>query len=111
MLKGCSFGKICTSYMRVMRIIAFNVISEKLRKVNLGREKVLSFSVIKQERCFTCSRELALTFQGLNCSSVKILSSFTDPSTTVWWFLSLALGACHGLSVCLPPINIQSFII
>lgn len=83
MLKGFSFGKICTSYMRVMRIITFNVNSGKLRKVNLRRKKVLSFSVIKQERCFTCSRELALTFEGLKCPSVKILTSFTDPSTTV----------------------------
>lgn len=34
MLKGCSFGKSCTSYVRVKTIIVFNVISEKLRKVN-----------------------------------------------------------------------------
>lgn len=38
MLKGCSFRKICTSYVRVVRIMAFN---ETLRKVNLGRKKVI----------------------------------------------------------------------
>lgn len=74
MLKGCSFRKICTSYVRVVRIMAFN---ETLRKVNLGRKR--SFSVIKQERCFTCSRELALTFQGLKCPSSK----FSLPSQTL----------------------------
>ena len=56
---------------------------EGLRKVNLGRGRVLSFSVIKQERCLTCSRELALTAQGFECPGVAMLSSFIVPSTTV----------------------------
>lgn len=70
--------------MRVERIIVFNVISEKLRKVNLGGGKVLSFSVIKQEGDLTCSGKLALTTEGFECPSVAILSCFIVPSTTVW---------------------------
>ena len=84
MLKGCSFGKSCTSYVREKRIIIFNVISEKLRKVNLGRGKVLSLSVIKRERDLTCSGELALTADGFKRPSVAILSFFIVPATTLW---------------------------
>lgn len=83
MLKGCSFGKSRTSYVRVKRIIMLNVNSGKLKKMNLGRGRVLSFSVIKQVRCLTCSGKLALTTEGFEWPSVTILCSFIVPATTV----------------------------